>query len=492
MNITHQMNKQIIPVVFTSIALLIYLLCQLQKFSYAPDDTFIYLQYARNIAKGLGFSFNAGESSYGVTSPLWSIILSFAYFTGADGFWFAKFLDLSFALTAVLYFFKLLNRILPESLESNRNLLIILGIFSFTLNTWFVRWSFTGMETSLAVLLVVGIFLNFLNKKYYSAYLLSGLLFLVRPESFVLTLLLTFSLFYQREKISMILKCILLVLAIILPWLVYAQIAFGTIVPNTAIGKATFSLSFQTILAQLKKIGETLVFSSIIEILFSALMVYIAFTKKLFKEYSLLILWVVGLPTLFIITDSDIISRYLLIITPVLTLLAVSALSRISLNSKTVPLAITLFILFQSQFIFYKYVKPHTDNFSYGVDKCFIEIGSWLNSNTPENSRILVNDVGAIGYYSKRYIVDAAALINRNIELNKKIMSTPVNERESTANLLSFIDADYLVQRDSYSENKLKSVSGKKLEFLFVKEFPGLGISDPSPKYYKVYRILSY
>ncbi len=40
------------------------------------DDTWIHLQFARNVAEGEGFSFNPGVSSSGSSAPLWTLVLA--------------------------------------------------------------------------------------------------------------------------------------------------------------------------------------------------------------------------------------------------------------------------------------------------------------------------------------------------------------------------------------------------------------------------------
>jgi hypothetical protein len=103
---------------------------------------------------------------------------------------------------------------------------------------------------------------------------------------------------------------------------------------------------------------------------------------------------------------------------------------------------------------------------------------------------VLVNDVGAIGYYSGRYIIDAAALINRDLQLNKEIMETPVEKRMFTHNLLGFIQADYLIERDTAEADRLTGFNNLKLDLQISKKFPSLGISDNTPRFYKVYKII--
>ena len=47
-------------------------------YHYVPDDTFITLRYARNVARGDGFVFNSGVRLEGYTNFLWLVILAAA------------------------------------------------------------------------------------------------------------------------------------------------------------------------------------------------------------------------------------------------------------------------------------------------------------------------------------------------------------------------------------------------------------------------------
>ena len=476
---------------FIAAAVVFFAIDTFQKLPYSPDDTFIYMQYARNISGGEGFSFNAGESSYGVTSPLWVIILTIPYIFGFDGFWFSKILDLVCAICSVLIFYRLAKLLFSKD---SSNFFPIFASSLFILNIWFIRWSFTGMETNFAVLCVLLIFYLYYKKNYSLCFFLLGLFFLVRPEGIFLFLLILISLFVEKRKslkqdYKSILLYLILFLIPVLPFLIYAKLAFGTFVANTALGKSTLTLSPGIINVQIIEIVKTLAPSSGIEIILGIVFGVYLIKKKQFLNYAALILWPVVLILVYILTDADIISRYFMIIIPVFTFLAVKSIELLSKRQNLGAVILYSAILIISQISFYKFVKPHTDNFSEGVEKCLIPIGKWFNEKTPSDTKILINDVGAIGYYSNRYIIDAAALINSDLNMNQKIMATPLEKRMNPYNLLEFVYADYVVERDTTLENKTIIAGNKKLEQVLYKLFPGLGISDDKPKYYKVYKI---
>jgi hypothetical protein len=451
------------------------------------------MQYARNISGGGGFSFNYGEPSYGITSPLWVIILSVSYLFGLNGFWFAKILDLICAACSVIVFYRLAKLFFKDE----NNFLAVLASSLFILNIWFIRWSFTGMETNFAILFMLLIYYLYYKQNYVLCFFFLGLFFLVRPEGIFLFIVILASLFIEKRKFikqdfKSVLMYVLLFLIPVVPFLIYAKITFGTFVPNTALGKSTFTLGFAVIQAQVTEIIKTLAPSSAIEIILSVLAIIYLLKKKQFLNYFALILWPAVLLIVYILTDADIISRYFMIIIPVFTLLAIKSIEVLSKKQFAAGISVFVLILIISQISFYKFVKPHTDKFSQGIKECLIPIGKWFNENTPPGTRILVNDVGAIGYYSNRHIIDAAALINRDLDMNKKIMSTPLERRMNPYNLLEFVNADYVIERDTVLSNNPVMLEGKRLELVLYKIFPGLGISDNTPKYYKVYKITSY
>src|SRR5258706_2673900 len=70
-----RMHRTLLLISLPLIVLLSYGTASLH-FPYTPDDTYIYLQFERNATQGNGISFNAGEPTYGVTSPLWMFIIA--------------------------------------------------------------------------------------------------------------------------------------------------------------------------------------------------------------------------------------------------------------------------------------------------------------------------------------------------------------------------------------------------------------------------------
>ncbi len=468
-------------------AMLLFLYCQYLKFEYSPDDTYIYLKYSKNISEGYNFSFNKGEPSYGVTGPLWALILTIPFFLGIDPFWFAKSLDLLFILLSFTIFYKLTKSFFVESFIYRTSAVLI-----FMLNPFIIRSTFTGMETSFALFMVLLAFYTYYSKRMYFSFLILGFGMLVRPEIFVLIAVLWTMLairnYNEGRGISRTLKYVCCSLCVIIPFWIFAYFTFGTIVSNTSLGKSAlrFDLINQFINAK-EIIRLFLLFGPAEVILFFIGTIVLIFRKNFYTMP--LILWVIGLLILYFLSSTAAMSRYIVIIYPFTIIIGLKFIESLQSFKKTAIAVFLVICLLYSQFVFHRYVKPYTDGFTVGIKECLIPAGKWLEGNLPDGSRVLVNDVGAIGFNTNKYIIDAAALINRDLELNRKILSIPNYEKENPRLMLNFIETDYLVEKDTALNFEIRIIKDYELIPLQAFTFPRMWVLDPRPQYFTIYKV---
>jgi hypothetical protein len=113
------------------------------------DDTWIHLQFARNLAEGQGFSFNAGIPSSGSTAPLWTLVLAVPLALGVSPLVAGKVLGLLLAVIAALAAARL-----TLALCGSRAAAVLAGVA--TAITPRMAWaSLSGMEVPLYTALVV-------------------------------------------------------------------------------------------------------------------------------------------------------------------------------------------------------------------------------------------------------------------------------------------------------------------------------------------------
>ncbi len=230
---------------------------------YITDDTYIHLRYAHNLIERGEFSFNPGQGSYGATSPLWIFCLAVFLKLGLAPFTAAWLLGALSGLAMLLVLDSILERMtFPAHWKSA---LLILAAS----DVWFLRWTFSGMETPLATTMLLlllwplvtgrdlgwGVTREKLWRRYLGWGVAAGLAGLIRPEFMILAplalpWLLWFEYFrsgsvsgaegrVQARPHAPLLAAGLGWTLVVGPWLVYAWFAFGRITPGTAAAKSS-------------------------------------------------------------------------------------------------------------------------------------------------------------------------------------------------------------------------------------------------------------
>ncbi len=241
---------------------------------YTTDDTYIHLRYAQNLLERGEFSFNPGESTYGATSPLWIFGLTVLLRAGLPPFASAWLLGVLSGMLMLLTLDALLDRLrLPRGW---RGAVLVLA----AADAWFLRWSYSGMETPLATALLVVLLMPLIPPRrttltrarfagtaeapplreqparsdaaaertwmqYLAWGVAAGLAGLVRPEFILLGPAalpwLLWSDGLRRSPLRLARKAGLAVtgIAVVLgPWLAYAWLTFGRLTPGTATAKS--------------------------------------------------------------------------------------------------------------------------------------------------------------------------------------------------------------------------------------------------------------
>lgn len=118
------------------------------------DDAFIVARYATRIAQGLGYSYEHGAPSDGVTGPLWLLPLVLAAGVGAAPVTVAKWLSLVAGTIAVILVMARTNRVAGGPRSSW--IVPLVACSSIAL----VAWSVAGLETGVATLCATGLALE--------------------------------------------------------------------------------------------------------------------------------------------------------------------------------------------------------------------------------------------------------------------------------------------------------------------------------------------
>ena len=213
----------------------------LYLYHYVPDDTFITLRYARNVARGDGVVFNTGVRLEGYTNFLWMLILASAGRIGLPLLPAARAMSLVFSLV-VLALTLTLSRdsVRGSGLKGwDEGLAVSLPPMLLAASAPFLVWSLSGSEVPLyAALLLLGYKFLREGRPDTSIFAIFGLLGLVRPDGLLFYAVAGLLMLRRSEKRGRtVLRGIAVLLVIFGPYLVWKWHYFGSLLPNTFYAK---------------------------------------------------------------------------------------------------------------------------------------------------------------------------------------------------------------------------------------------------------------
>lgn len=471
---------------------------------YLTDDTFIHLQYARHLAHGQGFAFNPGEHVYGSTSPLWVALIADGIAVGLDGIFTARMLGLIATLWSVVLFLQLMRRNLrtPE--------MRALATVTWAGHAWMIRWSLSGMETPLAVALVLAGFVAFTEgKQWGSRPVRTGALWalaaLTRPEAVFLLVLWGVFLVIDtdsRDGVRRLIAGALPPTLIYGGWLLFARLYFGTFWPNTLAAKTAGGLGLEylreNLLRQAGVIGATdaaLAGALVAAMIFGGKRLW---PRQWQAQRLLPWVWVASVPVLYTMRGVPVLSRYLLPLMPIVAWLSWRAVERWWVGEAPTETsrrgalllgaALSALALFQNIVVYRAKVIPQVRSFTAGLDQSLIPWGKWFAGHTAPGVTIAAPDIGALGFYSQRKVLDLAGLVTPEMVplLHKE-------QPEDIAANFSFVAVgrpDFLVDRALRPyELSERSRYGAALIPLGHASVPNLGIARPGAVVYSFYRV---
>lgn len=423
------------------------------------DDSWIHMQFARNLAEGRGFAYNPGVPVSGSTAPLWTLLLGGAFAVFGSQPALAKVLGLAAALTTAW----LAGR-LAEVWTGRRELGLLASVLT-ALAGPMVWGALSGMEVSLAALLVcASLLLNARGSPWAAAGAL-GLAVLARPEAVLLLPLFWLSgpLTWRRG-----LTWLAPVTACLGPWVVFNWATARTPLPATAAAKIEGGLV--GLLAGIREPVGTMLFARPWQ--FAS-----EWTRWLWQVDALVpILLLPGLwwlgrrwgraalaPACVLLVHPVAMAllapyrgpafqegRYSIHLLPLVIVVAVAPLSILSPDGAegrlrgvpgmrrharwAVGLALLAGVLVA--------LPPAAARYGWGVqniEAMQVHLGRWVERHTPPTARLALNDVGAITYFSRREIVDVMGLVTPAIIRFR---------REGEAGVLRYLERtcpDYLI-----------------------------------------------
>jgi hypothetical protein len=395
------------------------------------DDGWIHQTYARNLAREGSWAFVPGMPSAGSTAPLWTLLLVPAYLLSLPP------LAWTFLLGAVmLAWIGWAAMALWRALWPERGAPLLAGLA--VVLAWPLVWAAgSGMETLLFAALGLTLAAGYVREGARRAAWLglgAGLLVLVRPEGLILAGLIAAGLASERAWRA-VLRFAALMLVPLLPYFALNAALSGTWWPNTFYAKQT---EYAVLLAQpLWQRVLRLFYASVggpegggwrgmsgarllltPGLLWAAVLALRADWRAKRLVQTIPLLWAAGhvgayalrLP----VTYQH--GRYLLAIVPVWIVfglhgwMVLLAPARLRLVRQVAALSYAVIVLFFVMF----------GAQAYATDVAFIEgemvaTARWLREHTPADAVVAAHDIGALGFYGERQLLDLAGLVSPEI-----------------------------------------------------------------------------
>ena len=467
------------------------------------DDGFIHVQYAHNLMTRGEYSFNPGETSFGTTSPLWVMMLAVIGlpFGGGDALVDAgKALSWLAALAAVM----VLHRVLVRMGASRRTALF--GSLVFAADVWLVRWGALGMESSLAACmaaLLVGASRRAYDERgpaaAFGAVVALGAL--VRPELYLAMPVYLAGALTRRPRPAWrtVMTAVTVMLALVAPWLLFARWHIGSFLPNTA-GAKSGGLVTDPVLFVKKLIVPAKILAGAQGIAAVAMLVDLAVSRRrafvLTPPFRFALLWIVALPLAYVIADIQVLSRYLLLITPAVCIggwMAMESLLRARpARVRTAAMAGALALaLIASGVVYARVIVPPSRAFSEDLQVNMTGLARFLHAQAKPGEVVAAADIGYLAFYSKCRVLDLGGLVEP--EMGKILAGHDYEEIVAEGlyfGVPGYPRVDYLVDREHVADRfDGRVINGHRFEKIYLTTVRNLGIRKPGTFYYTLYRI---
>ena len=207
------------------------------------DDAWIHRVYARSVAFGHGFAYNAGAQEAGCTSPLWAVLSAPAQWLeqlfGIGGVvWAVKLLGAALGALAIAAVYCLARRLTSSIWPA------VVAASLFACEPALMFSALSGMEVTLVICLWLWLLAAIVMQRWRLAAALLGLLPVARPEALLLALACLVLLAIQRRITR---RSILYIALPTLLWVAFCALATGHPLPNTYYVKASGAFSIDAL-----------------------------------------------------------------------------------------------------------------------------------------------------------------------------------------------------------------------------------------------------
>lgn len=395
------------------------------------DDAWIHQTYARNWAETGQLAYVAGQPSAGSTAPLWTLLISIAYRLRIDPFLWTRLLGaVSLGVSAWLLY-RLADRLMP----GRRTIAWAIGLLG--VGEWHLIWAAaSGMETILFIALALALIDRvWTQSSGWAIGVIGGLLIVTRPEGVLLIGLAVIVLLARSAKggPKEIVKMLLGSIIVAAPGLWLNVQASGSLFPNTFYAKQreyAELMSSPSVWVQSVFEMSLAPLAGVSFVLLPGLITWLITQRHAMRQRNQWALW---LPLAWLALHMAVYAlrlpvhyqhgRYLIPIIPIVILYGAIGTTRLidrrSSRGMNRLLRVSGLTLAAAAVIVLIMFVPLGAT-AYATDTAVIDdemvvVAQWLNDHVPPDAIIAAHDIGSIGYFTRRPLLDLAGLISPEV-----------------------------------------------------------------------------
>ena len=380
------------------------------------DDGLIYARYIQNLISGNGLVYNAGEYVNGLTSPLFAwMSLAPAYLFG-DARHGAMLISVLAAMGTLVIFYRLLTLFLAERWIAALAALLAAGSGITYINL--------GMETSLFTFMVGMCLYLYFKDAFFLLGICIGLAVLARPESVFLVPAMALNTWIFKRRWPDI-RCYVIPTILVSAQLAFNGLYYDTLLPTSGVAKisqgslghwGSYSFLFNLGQAFLYGFGlpgqlrilDTYMIPVLLMILASLSLLLIQARQYIVVSFAFLLLYTAFFTVLNIPSQWW---YYAIYFSVYATYIAIgiywlcSRIKRVKQNFVKVSIIgfFALMLLWQGAINLVLHGNTVREDYK--------QFGEWIAENTPADASIAMAEIGTVGWYSRRRIIDILGLV---------------------------------------------------------------------------------
>lgn len=431
---------------------------------FIADDAFITFRYAHNLAFGNGFVYNLGERVMGTTTPLFTFLVGLFGSLGLDIPRAALVMGLFASGLTSIVIYQLANLLRMTHWAALPAVLYALWPRSVVADS-------CGMEAPLFSLFVIGAVYFHTRRLPIYALAMATLATVTRPEGFALLILLTgYYLFHHRERW---IQLLITPLFLLIPWLVFATIYFGSPIPNSVSGKLALYSRWGTMswwdtlvyyLAWHNPAGWIITFMAIAG-------GYWLWRKQDWGGVA--VIWLAGMIAFYVFSGARVFFWYPAPLYPLLLIFAAATFPYLAGRypaleqyGRKYAWAVVLCVAVISAVGIYPAARYYRA-FQTAMTDCHLSVATFLKENVGPTELVAAEDIGYMGYYSGKRILDRDGLISPE--------AAPYNRSGDYGGLIRDFKPGWLVAAPDMPTTGFLNDSSFLAMYQEVQEYSGVG-----------------